>query len=147
MFHVGEESYDGVITAESLVFPILKRINDHGDAMVRPRVIYPEPTFVNDHPIVYLFPDDPAAKDSLDAAKRFTAFLQTKEMQREAVEHGFRPSNERVKLRSFIVEDAPFVGARHFGVQLDPTLREPAELTGAALRRLVETWEDATRRD
>ncbi len=147
MFHVGDESYDGVITSESLVFSILERINEHGDAMRRPRVIYPELTIVNDHPIVYLFPDEPAAKESLDAAKRFTAFLQSKEMQLDAIARGFRPSSERVQIRSFAVGDNPFMRARHFGVQLDPTQREPAELTGAALRRLVETWEDATRRD
>jgi hypothetical protein len=146
LFRESDASYDGVVVSENLVFELLDRINDHGRAMRRARVVYLDPTIVNDHPLAYFSPNDPASGEATAAARRFAAFLRTAELQTKAVELGFRPTNPRVTIRSFAIRNNPFLRSRNFGVQLEMTQRETPALTGAALADLVDLWEDATGR-
>ncbi len=146
MFHVGM-SFDGVVTTENLVFKTLDRIYRHPNTMRRIRVVYPQPTIVNNHPIVYLFPADPATKESREATKRYVRFLRSKLQQTKAIEFGFRPTNPTVSIRNYDRRKNPFLRLRSFGVKVDIDPKQPPLVNGAALRTLVEIWEDATGRN
>jgi len=146
MFHVGSK-YDGVVVPERLVFELLDRINEHGPRMQRAHVAYPEVTVIDDHPAVLMWPGDPEMDDERASARRFVTYLRSEDQQRRAVERGFRPTHPQVLIREHDAAENPFLRLRSFGVEVEPSLRPLPRIGGAALRRLVETWEDATGRN
>lgn len=144
VFDLGPKSYDGVITYESLVFPILARLQS--DELGEVRVYYPSTTLVADHPAVLMWPDDEARAHELDAARRWLQYLGREEVQRSAISYGLRPGQLDRPLGAFDLEKNPFLDMRRFGIQLEPTFKEPPRPDGAVLLRLLELWRDATGR-
>jgi len=147
MFHVGDDLYDGVLTYEHLTFDVLRQIDGHASVMTEVRVLYPEPTIVNQHPVVVMRPADPALSAEHEAAAKWIAFLRSKEMQQTAIEYGFRPATSEVSIRTYDVPENPFLQMRRYGVSFDSTLVEPPRLDGKIIREIVTIWEDATGRN
>ena len=147
LFNVGGGRFDGILTYEHLVFSVLSRIDSHAKVMRNMRVIYPQPTIVNQHPIVMLWPDDPGRQSELAAAKRWVDFLRSRSIQEKAMEYGFRPASPEVSIRAFDSYSNPFVHLRRYGISFQVPLSEPPRLDGAAIQNLIGLWEDATGRN
>lgn len=144
VFDLGPKSYDGVVTYESLVFPILARLKS--DELGELRVYYPSTTLVAEHPAVLMWPDDEARAAELEAARRWLTYLESEAVQRSAISHGLRPGRLDRPLGDFDLEENPFLDRRRFGIELEPTLQEPPRPDGSVLLRLLELWRDATGR-
>lgn len=147
IFDLGPSRYDAVVTYEHLTLSILTRIDKNADALRTMKVIYPRPTFANNHPAVILWPDDPASADQRRAAATWLAFLRSQEMQQKAIEYGFRPSVEEVSIRGYTVDENPFLRLRRYGVTFEERLGPPPSLEGSDVEALVRMWEDATGRN
>ncbi|AKT43461.1 substrate-binding domain-containing protein [Chondromyces crocatus] len=147
MFNVGGGRFDGILTYEHLVFSVLKRIDDHARVMRTMRVIYPQPTIVNQHPVVMLWPDDPALGVQREAAERWISFLRSRPIQEKAIEYGFRPASPEVSIRAFDSYTNPFVHLRRYGISFQVPLEEPPRLDGPGIQGLIGLWEDATGRN
>ncbi|WP_437949274.1 substrate-binding domain-containing protein [Sorangium sp. So ce296] len=143
MFNVGPARYDGVMTYEHLTLPVLQRIDAHASTLGSARIIYPQPTIVNQHPAVFIRPDP----DKKQAATRWIDFLLGEEMQKKAIEFGFRPANPKVSIRAYDADANPFLHLRRYGVEIAPDLKEPPRLDGEAIHEIIETWRDATGRN
>lgn len=147
MFRLGPSRYDGVVTYEHFSFSVLDQIDDHASDLPVTQVLYPQPTFANQHPVVLLEPQDPARKAQHEAARRWIGFLRSREMQEKAIEYGFRPASPEVSVRTYDVGRNPFLHLRRYGISLDPELTEPPRLDGSAIQELIRLWEDATGRN
>ncbi|WP_434047929.1 MULTISPECIES: substrate-binding domain-containing protein [Sorangium] len=143
MFDVGPVRYDGVVTQEHLVFHLFGQISQHEDAMTELRVIYPNPTVLNEHPVVVL-DDGRVSTEQREAAEKWIAFLRDAEMQKLAMTFGFRPATPGFTLRGF--EDArnPFMKFRRYGIEIDSPFIEPPRISGEIVHELIRTWQDAT---
>ena len=146
MFHVSSR-HDGVVTSERHVFEVLDRIDDHGAMMRRAWVVYPEPTLWSDHPEIIFTSGDAAGEESREAGRRFVDLLRSREQQVRAIEEGLRPTHPEVVIRDHDVPRNPFLRLRAYGIVLEAPTGEPPSLDGAALRGLIEAWEDATLRN
>ena len=85
----GPSQYDCVIVYENLAIDYLDEARDRWGEL---RVDYPEPNMWNEHPYYIL---DVPWSDSRQraAAAEFLKFLMSEPIQRNALEHGFRPGN------------------------------------------------------
>jgi hypothetical protein len=115
----GPSQYDCLVLYENLAVEYLEQARDHWGDLV---VSYPEPNLWNDHPYYVL--DVPwSGPVERAAAGRFLDFLLSESVQRQALEHGFRPGNPSVPVR---VSSSPLVKAESSGVRLDvPRMAEP----------------------
>ncbi|WAS96518.1 substrate-binding domain-containing protein [Nannocystis punicea] len=145
VFDLGPKSYDGVITYESLVFPILARLSS--DELGELRVYYPSPTLVAEHPAVLMWPDDEERAPNLDAARRWLQYLESEQVQQNAITYGLRPGRLARPLDAFDLEKNPFLDMRRFGIELEPANQEPPRPDGPVLLRLLELWRAATGRN
>lgn len=145
-FHVGSSRYDAVVTYEHLVFPIFKQIDDHGGAVAAMEVIYPSPTLMNQHPVVLVDAGKLSAEEKR-AAEKWLGFLRSEDMQRRAVDFGFRAVNSNVSIREYDSEDNPFLKYRRYGIDFESPIVEPPRLESAAIADLVRLWQDATGRN
>lgn len=145
MFNVGSSRYDGVVTHEHLVFPVLDWIGGSEGTLEEARVLYLQPTILNEHPAVLLERGD-VRPEQLAAAERWVAFLRGRDMQQLAITHGFRPVIPEVTIRDTDTLKNPFRLSRRYGVQLDAPLLEPPPIDGKLVHELIRLWEDATGR-
>src|SRR5208337_4768754 len=85
-------------------------------------VDYPEPNMWNEHP--YYILDVPWSNQAQRAAAAdFLAFLMSEPIQRQALEHGFRPGNPDVSIR---FADSPLLRHAQHGLQIHlPGMCEP----------------------
>lgn len=146
MFNVGGESFDGVVTYEHLVLPVLAKTGDHEGEMAGLRVLYPQPTIVNDHPVVHLRRGDPERREQHEAAERWIKFLRSTEMQGTAIAYNFRPVIPQVTIREYREKNL-FLDLRRYGVSFEEALEEPPRLDGKVVVDLIESWKDATGRN
>ncbi|MDC0667988.1 substrate-binding domain-containing protein [Nannocystis radixulma] len=144
MFHVGPTRYDGVATYEHVVFPVLDSLADNSDVMEGMTVVYPTPTLVTRHPAVLLAG---STDESRAAARSWLAFLRGDEMQRRAIEFGFRPADATAAIREHRDDANPFLRHRRYGVEFTRPLVEAPRLDGARVDQLLETWREATGRN
>jgi len=146
LINVGPSRYDGVITYEHYVFSIFAALDEHALDLPDVRVIYPEPTLLNEHP-VYYFDHADTTEEEKEARSRWIAFLRSPETQLLAISHGFRPSNPEVNVRSEGPEHNPFMNARRYGVNFEVPIIEPPRLGGDVVKDLINLWKDATGRN
>ena len=147
MFNVGASRYDAVLTYEHLTFQVFKSIDAFTNVMHDMRIIYPQPTIMNQHPVVVLQGSkEPTEAEKLSAAK-WIAFLRTKQMQESAIEHGFRPSNPDISIRNYESQTNLFMSFRRYGVTFDDPIVEPPRLNGETVYELIRIWQDATGRN
>ncbi|MDI1433124.1 substrate-binding domain-containing protein [Polyangium sorediatum] len=145
MFSLGASRYDAVVTQEHLIFGVFQQIDMHADVMTEVRVVYPQPTIVNEHPVV-IFDDGQITAEQRTAAEKWIGFLRSMEMQKLAVKRGFRPVNTELKLRNIEDTENPFLKFRRYGVELDTTFVEAPRLDGKFVAELTRAWRDATGR-
>lgn len=146
LINVGPSRYDGVITYEHYIFSIFAALDEHALDLPDVRVVYPEPTLMNEHP-VYYFDHADTTEEQKEARSRWIAFLRSPEIQRLAIDHGFRPSNPEVSIRSEGPEHNPFMSSRRFGVNFEVPIIEPPRLGGDVVKDLINLWKDATGRN
>ena len=142
LFDVGPSLYDGVVTYEHLALPLLARI-DRADAMRKLVILYPQPTLIARHPLVFF----DARADQEAAVRRWLDFLLSVEMQEKAVEAGFRPVNPAVTIRGHNVEKNRFLRLRRYGVLLQPQWTEAPRPGGGQIRDLLNLWGEVTGRN
>jgi ABC-type sulfate transport system substrate-binding protein len=79
------------------------------------RVIYPHLNMWNDNP--YCILDAPwSTNDQKRAAGLFLDFLMSDQVKRAALDHGFRPGNVNVAVKT---QDSPFVRYESAGLKID----------------------------
>jgi len=115
----GPSQYDCVLVYENLVIDYLVSARDHWGEL---HVDYPEPNMWNEHP--YYILDVPWSNQAQrTAAADFLAFLMSEPIQRQALEHGFRPGNPDVSVR---FADSPLLRHAQYGLQIHlPRMCEP----------------------
>ncbi|MDI3284223.1 substrate-binding domain-containing protein [Polyangium sp. 15x6] len=146
-FNVGSSRYDAVATYEHLAFDTLARIDEFASVLSDARILYPQPTIMNQHPVVFLdFGDEITDARRLIAGK-WIAFLRSDEMQKKAIEHGFRPADAALSIRGYDSVQNPFLRFRRYGVTFEDPIIEPPRLDGEVVHELIRTWEDATGRN
>lgn len=146
-FNVGSSRYDAIATYEHLAFDTLARIDEFASVLSDVRILYPQPTIMNQHPVVFLdFGEEITDAQRLVAGK-WIAFLRDDEMQRKAIEHGFRPADAALSIRGYDNVQNPFLRFRRYGVTFEDPIIEPPRLDGEVVHELIRTWEDATGRN
>lgn len=108
----GPSSYDALFVYESVVIDYLKNAEGRWGQL---RVVYPEYNAWNENPY-YIINASWSTADQRKAAETFLAFLLTEPIQREALNHGFRPANPSVPVK---FAESPFVAYAGSGVQVD----------------------------
>jgi len=100
------------------------------------RVVYPEYNAWNDNP--YYIIDAPwSSKDQRKAAETFLAFLLSEPIQKESLNHGFRPANPNVAIK---FPDSPFVKYADYGIRVDlPKICEAPR--AEVVNNLLESWQ------
>jgi hypothetical protein len=115
----GPSQYDGLMVYENLVIDYLEAARQRwGDL----QVTYPVPNLWNEHP--YYILDVPwSTGEQRAVARQFLEFLTSEEVQRRALEHGFRPGNPAVPIR---FAESPLVRHEAQGLTIDlPRVYEP----------------------
>jgi Ca-activated chloride channel family protein len=127
----GPSQYDCLLLYENLAIDYMEtasaRWGDEGGLAVA----YPEPNVWNEHP--YYILDVPWSDASQQkAAAEFLIFLMSEPIQRQALEHGFRPGNSAVPVNS---PDSPLI--RHAGAGVRLTLPSTVGPQPAAVVRAL----------
>jgi serine/threonine protein kinase len=115
----GPSQYDCVIIYENLAIDYLEAARDRWGEL---RVDYPAPNIWNEHPYYIL---DVPWSDSRQrrAATEFLKFLMSEPIQKDALNHGFRPGNPDVTVR---FPESPLVRLAKHGLRIDlPRMCEP----------------------
>ena len=108
----GPSSYDGLVVYESVAIDYLKNAEGRWGQL---RIAYPEFNAWNDNP--YYIVDAPwSTKDQRNAAQTFLTFLLSESIQKESLNHGFRPANPSVPVK---FPDSPFVKYADYGIRVD----------------------------
>jgi hypothetical protein len=145
-FSVGKSKYDAIVTYEHFTFKLLEQLAANDKTMATMEVIYPRPTLMNQHPVVTINPADLSAEQVVSADK-WIAFLRSVDIQKKAIEYGFRPVNPDVSIRNYDSDTNPFLRYRRYGIEFSATVLEPPRLNGNIVFDIVRTWEDATGRN
>jgi Bacterial extracellular solute-binding protein len=129
----GPSTYDALFVYESVAVDYLRNAEGRWGRL---HLVYPELNMWNDNPMYVL--DAPWIKAEQRAAVgKFTDFLMSEPIQKLSLQHGFRPGNPSVSIKS---PDSPFVQFASFGLSLDLTTScEPprAEL----ISNLLASWQ------
>ncbi|MDC0747087.1 substrate-binding domain-containing protein [Polyangium mundeleinium] len=147
IFNVGGSRYDGVVTYEHNTFSIFHRFDRFASAVASMRVLYPQPTIMNDHPVVFLKLKTNITEAREVAAGKWVDYLLGEATQKRAIEFGFRPANPAVSIRDYDSPQNSFLRFRRYRVQFEDELSEPPRLDGDMVYDLVRVWEDATGRN
>lgn len=125
----GPSTYDAVFVYENVAIDYLKNAEGRWG---RIHVAYPPQNMWNDNPYYVL--DVPwSTAEHREAAEAFLAFLLSERVQRQALEHGFRPGNPSVAINT---PDSPFTAYADYGLRIDvPSVAEnpPPEVIGNLL--------------
>jgi Ca-activated chloride channel family protein len=115
----GPSQYDCALIYENLAIDYFDAARDHWGEL---RVSYPEPNMWNEHP--YYILDVPWSDQAQRvAAAKFLTFLMSDEIQKRALEHGFRPGNPNVSIR---FPESPLLRHAKQGLKIDlPRMCEP----------------------
>jgi ABC-type sulfate transport system substrate-binding protein len=129
----GPSSYDALFVYESVAIDYLKNAEGRWGKL---RVVYPRYNAWNDNP--YCILDAPwSSPDQRRAARAFLDFLLSEPIQRQALDHGFRPGNPSVPVK---FPESPFVQLAPYGLQLDlSTVCEPP--APEVLNNLLASWQ------
>ena len=143
IFELGPGHLDAVVTYEHLTLPLLAKVDSYADSLRKLAIVYPEPTILARNPAVIFASDS----EKEEAARKWLKFLRSKELQKHAIEFGFRPVNPDISIRGYDVEQNQFLRLRRYGVTLDLHVVEPPRPSGRVIQSLVELWEDANGRN
>jgi ABC-type glycerol-3-phosphate transport system substrate-binding protein len=129
----GPSSYDALIVYESVAIDYLKNAEGRWGQL---RVVYPEYNAWNDNP--YYIIDAPwSSKDQRKAAETFLQFLLSESIQKESLNHGFRPANPSVPVK---FAESPFVKYADYGIRVDlAKICDPPR--GEVVNNLLQSWQ------
>ena len=108
----GPSSYDALLVYESVAIDFLKNAEGRWGAI---HVIYPEYNMWNENPF-YILNATWSSEDQRRAAQSFLNFLESEPIQRESMNHGFRPANPNVPTRT---PDSPWTRYQANGITID----------------------------
>jgi len=108
----GPSSFDALLVYESVAIDYLKNAEGRWGQI---RVVYPEYNAWNENPY-YVLNVPWSSNDQRSAAGKFLNFLLTEPVQRECLNHGFRPANPNVPVK---FSESPIVRYANYGIQLD----------------------------
>jgi ABC-type glycerol-3-phosphate transport system substrate-binding protein len=129
----GPSSYDALLVYESVAIDYLKNAEGRWGQL---RVIYPEYNFWNENPY-YVLNVPWSSGDQRKAAGKFLDFLLSEPVQKESLNHGFRPANTNVPVK---FPESPFVRFAGSGVQVDlQKICEPPK--AEVVTNLLASWQ------
>jgi len=129
----GPSSYDALFVYESVAIDYLKNAEGRWGSL---RVVYPEYNAWNENPY-YIVNATWSTPDQRKAADTFLNFLLTEPIQKESLNHGFRPANPSVPVK---FADSPFVLYATNGVQVDlQKICEPPK--AEVVNNLLASWQ------
>jgi hypothetical protein len=129
----GPSSYDALFVYENVAIDYLKSAQGRwGDL----RIIYPHLNLWNDNPFCIL--DAPwSTSEQKRAAGLFLDFLMSDPIQRAALDHGFRPGNLNVPVKT---PDSPFVRYESSGLKIElGSVCEPPK--AEVINNLLGLWQ------
>lgn len=129
----GPSSYDAMIVYENVVIDYLKGAQGRwGDL----RVVYPKFNLWNENPY-YVIDAAWSGPEQRKAAGVFLEFLMSEPIQRQALEHGFRPGNPSVPINQ---ESSPFKLYAKYGlkVEIDTVCEAPK---AEVVFNLLASWQ------
>ena len=131
----GPSSYDGLLVYENVAIDYLRNAEGRWGQL---RVAYPEYNAWNENPY-YIINASWSSRDQRKAADAFLNFLLTEPIQKESLNHGFRPANPNVPVK---FADSPFVLYANNGVQLDlQKICDPPK--AEVVNNLLASWQRA----
>ena len=108
----GPSSYDALLVYESVAIERIENAAGRWDDL---RIIYPRVNIWSNHPY-YVLGAPWCTAEHQKAAERFMEFLLGEQAQRRALEHGYRPANERVPIK---FPESPFLKYAKHGLEID----------------------------
>ena len=129
----GPSSYDALFVYESVAIDYLANAEGRWGEL---RVVYPQRNMWNDNPFYVL--DVPwSTPDQRKATNAFLDFLLTEPIQKQALDHGFRPGNPQVPVK---FPESPLVKYQKYGLQIDiGATCEPPK--GEVINNLLQSWQ------
>jgi Ca-activated chloride channel family protein len=129
----GPSSYDALFVYESVAIDYLKNAEGRWGQL---RVVYPEYNAWNENP--YYIIDAPwSLTDQRKAAQTFLEFLLSEPVQKESLNHGFRPANPNVPVK---FPDSPFLKYADYGIKVDlEKICEPPR--AEVVNNLLQSWQ------
>jgi ABC-type glycerol-3-phosphate transport system substrate-binding protein len=129
----GPSSYDALIVYESVAIDYLKNAEGRWGQL---RVTYPEFNAWNDNPY-YIIDATWSSKDQRKASDTFLQFLLSEPIQKESLNHGFRPANPAVPVK---FPDSPFVKYADYGIKVDlGKICDPPR--AEVVNNLLQSWQ------
>jgi Ca-activated chloride channel family protein len=129
----GPSSYDALFVYESVAIDYLKNAEGRWGNL---RVVYPEYNAWNDNPF-YIINASWSTPDQRKAADIFLNFLLTEPIQKESLNHGFRPANPNVPIK---FAGSPFELYAGNGIQVDlQKICEPPK--AEVVNNLLASWQ------
>ena len=108
----GPSSYDALFVYENVAIDYLKNAEGRWGEL---RIAYPKRNIWNDNP--YYIVDAPwSTPEQIKAAGVFADFLLSEPIQRQSLDHGFRPGNPQVPVK---FPESPLVQYQKYGLQID----------------------------
>jgi ABC-type glycerol-3-phosphate transport system substrate-binding protein len=108
----GPSSFDAVFVYENVAIDYLKNAEGRWGQI---KVVYPEYNAWSESPY-YVLNVPWGSKDQQKAADTFLNFLLSEPVQKEALNHGFRPANTNVPIK---FPESPFVRYANYGIHVD----------------------------
>ena len=129
----GPSVYDAVFVYENLAIDYLRSAQGRWGNL---QVVYPKQNFWNDNP--YYILDVPwSSSAQQDAARVFLDFLLSEPIQQRALEHGFRPGNPMIPIKT---PNSPFTQYAQYGLQVDiPVVCEAPQ--AEVVHNLLAGWQ------
>lgn len=129
----GPSAYDALFVYESVAIDYLKSAQGRWGEL---HVVYPRMNMWSDNPY-YIIDSDWSTADQKKAAQVFLDFLLSDAVQRQALNHGFRPANTSVPV---IFPESPFVLYQRFGMRND--IGQVCEFPkGEVINNLLASWQ------
>ncbi|HXB20475.1 MAG TPA: substrate-binding domain-containing protein [Candidatus Solibacter sp.] len=129
----GPSSYDALFVYESVAIDYLKNAEGRWGQL---RIVYPEYNAWNENPY-YVLNVPWSTADQQKAANVFLNFLLTEPIQKESLNHGFRPANLNVPIK---FPESPFVRYANYGFRVDlQKICEPPKAD--VVNNLLASWQ------
>jgi len=129
----GPSSFDVIFVYESVAIDYLKNAEGRWGAL---HIIYPQYNIWNENPY-YIINAQWVTKDRRKAAEDFLNFLYSDAVQKESLNHGFRPGNPAVPIK---FPGSPFVQFVNSGLRIDVgTTCDPP--TAEVISNLLASWQ------
>ncbi len=129
----GPSAYDAIFAYENLAIDYLKGAEGRWGRL---QVTYPAVNMWSEHPCCLLNADGMTAGEKA-AANAFLDFLLSPAVQRQAVEHGFRPANPDIAMNG---PESPWTKYASYGLKVEIPVVCPAPQSEAVLN-LLTGWQ------